>query len=80
MDMNLKTKWSNDAAKHLLGKTIINVGYLDEDSCKGMGWNKSPLVIELDDRTKIFAAADDEGNEAGSLFTTIPDLSIVPTI
>ena len=54
-------------SKLLLGKTICNVRYLSPSECGDMGWNKSPLVIEFNDKTCIVPQMDDEGNDGGAL-------------
>ena len=54
-------------SKLLVGKTISNVRYLSPSECADMGWNKSPLVIEFDDKTCIVPQMDDEANDGGAL-------------
>lgn len=54
-------------SKLLVGKTISNVRYLSRSECADMGWYKSPLVIEFDDKTCIVPQMDDEGNDGGAL-------------
>ena len=54
-------------SKLLVGKTISNVRYLSPSECADMGWNKSPLVIEFEDKTCIVPQMDDEANDGGAL-------------
>jgi hypothetical protein len=37
-------------------------------------------MLELDDGTVLFPASDDEGNDAGALFTANDKLPVIPTI
>lgn len=53
--------------KHLIGKTIYNISFLDEDSCEEMGWYKRPLEIIFDDGSTLIPMQDDEGNDGGSM-------------
>lgn len=54
--------------KPLIGRTIKQVSYLIPVEQEQLGWQRSSLVIQLDDDTLLFASADDEGNDAGALF------------
>jgi hypothetical protein len=38
------------------------------------------VVLTLDDGTQLYPAADDEGNNAGALFTTLADLDTIPVV
>jgi hypothetical protein len=57
-----------DNFKHLVGRKIVNVRRLTPYECVNFGWNKSPLVLELDDRTCLIPQTDDEGNEGGAMY------------
>ena len=83
--MSIKTSslvrhWTVQAASVLEGRTIKKVRYLDEDELRSLYWGSTAIVLELDDGTLVFPSRDDEGNEAGALYTTNEDVSIVPTI
>lgn len=83
--MSIKTSslvrhWTAQAASVLEGRTIKKVRYLDEDELRSLYWGSTAIVLELDDGTLVFPSRDDEGNEAGALYTTNEDVSIVPTI
>jgi len=79
-DKNLIKKWETDIAKHLVGKTVANVRYLTDEEQKKMYWFKKALLITFTDGTYIFPSADDEGNDAGALFTNIKGLGTIPVI
>ncbi|MCP4437092.1 MAG: hypothetical protein GY913_21680 [Proteobacteria bacterium] len=83
-NVNIVTNWTDYAAKHLLGRTIVGVRYLTKAEAEDLGWHRASLVIVLDDNTILFPSSDDEGNSAGVLFgqkgaaeLTFP---VVPTI
>lgn len=77
---DLAKKWADKAAKHLVGKTISNVRYLTDDELQDLGWYHRSLVIFFNDNSYIFSSADDEGNDAGALFTGFDDLQTIPVI
>jgi len=72
--------WGQLANAFLVGKKIVNCEYLSEKEMEALGWDKSALVIFFDDGHYIFASADDEGNNGGSLFTSNDALETIPTI
>lgn len=81
MTEDIAKLWSDKVAKALVGKTIVKVEYLSKDDAwHGMSWHTRCIVLTLDDGTILFPSADDEGNEAGAMFTTIPDLETIPVI
>lgn len=80
IDNDLITQWNNKIAKALIGKRITGVSYMNDEELKFSGWSKRALIIEFDDGTAMYASADDEGNEAGALYTTIEGLEVIPTI
>jgi hypothetical protein len=81
MTEDIAKLWSDKAAKALVGKTIVKAEYLSKDEAwHAMGWHSRCIVLILNDGTALFPSADDEGNEAGALFTTIPDLETIPVI
>jgi len=72
-------EWQKEASKHLVGRTIKKVKWLDADSTyKLFGWDHQPCEIHLDDGTILTPSADDEGNNAGAIFTNIKDLQVLP--
>ena len=75
-----KARWTADAAAQLVGHRIKTVKYLSEEECAQMGWTRSALTIELDNGHSFWPSADNEGNDAGALFTTFEDLPTIPVI
>ena len=53
--------------KKLIGKEITDVGYLTKEEAAEWGWDKRPIVIELDYKEYIIPQRDDEGNNGGAL-------------
>jgi len=43
-----------------------------------MGWYSRAPVIVFTDGSWIIASSDDEGNEAGALFTSAPKMNVIP--
>lgn len=75
----MSSEWHKEASKHLVGRTIKKVKWLDADSSyKLFGWDRQPCEIHLDDGTILTPSADDEGNNAGAIFTNIKDLQVLP--
>ena len=75
----MSNEWHKVASKHLVGRTIKKVKWLDADSTyKLFGWDHQPCEIHLDDGTILTPSADDEGNNAGAIFTNIKDLQVLP--
>ena len=72
--------WEQKAEAMLLGKKIVKVRYLSEDERKSLGWTGKCLVIQLDDGNIIYPSSDDEGNEAGCLFTNDEKITKFPTV
>jgi hypothetical protein len=72
--------WEASASAFLVGKTVASVRYLTSDEMDNLGWYQRSLVIFFSDGSHIFSSQDDEGNNAGALFTSDDDLSVIPTI
>lgn len=75
--MDHEKKLTIAARKLLKGRVIKDVRYLNAEEQEDHGWMRRPLVIELDDGTFIYPSRDDEGNDAGALFTTHDDLPVI---
>lgn len=74
-------RWTKDAAKLLVGRKIVNVRYLtDEEQNEELGWGSKSIVLELDNGLLLYPSADDEGNDAGALFTSDEKLPTIPVI
>ena len=80
MSKDYAKEWAEKAAAVLVGRSITGVRYLTEREREGLGWRNRSLVLILDDGTYIWPSADDEGNGAGSFFTTEPTLEVIPVI
>lgn len=77
--INKHKYWQDLVNKHLVGKYIAKVQWLNpKDSKKLLGWDYQPCEIHLNDGTIITPSADDEGNNAGALFTNIQELPCCP--
>ena len=72
-------KFEEQLNKRLAGRTIKKVKWLSaEDSQEFFGWDYQPLEIHLDDGTILTPSADDEGNDAGAIFTNIKGFETIP--
>jgi hypothetical protein len=81
-DLNdkLRAKWAAKAEEQLKHRRIVSCRYMLPEELELLGWDNSPLVIQLDDGTLLYASSDDEGNNAGALFTTLDRLPTIPVI
>ena len=71
--------WLDKVRKHLVGQTITDVKWLSpKDTEKFFGWDTQPCEIFLSNGVVLTPQADDEGNDAGAIATTIDDLPIIP--
>ena len=72
-------KFEEQLNKRLAGRTITKVRWLSPDeSYKIFGWDFQPCEIHLDDGTILTPSADDEGNNAGAIFTNIKGFETIP--
>tara|TARA_R100001086_G_scaffold177325_1_gene97951 strand:- start:7875 stop:8129 length:255 start_codon:yes stop_codon:yes gene_type:complete len=72
--------WTKLISKHLVGKTITKVEYIGDDEMEENMWYKKPVAIQLDNRHWLIPMMDDEGNDGGSIQTTISELQTIPVI
>ncbi|MBU3625905.1 hypothetical protein ICN48_06615 [Polynucleobacter sp. JS-Safj-400b-B2] len=72
--------WVKKAEKQFLGKRIIGTRYLTEEEMNDLGWTQKCVVLHLDDGNIIFPSVDDEGNDAGALFTNNKECDTFPVI
>lgn len=72
--------WLGVASKQLLGKRIVKVRYMTQAEVDELGWFHRPVVIELDDGNLVWPSRDDEGNDAGSLFTNNEEQPCLPVL
>jgi hypothetical protein len=73
-------RWEHRCSISLVGKTIKCVRYQYTCEMKDMGWSKKSLVIFFTDGSYMFPSSDDEGNNAGTLFTSFKGMGVIPTI
>lgn len=80
-DADIREHWGNLASNFLVGKTIRRVRYLNDQEREDIGWDKSALVIEFTDGHWVVPMRDDEGNDAGSLWTSSQsEINVIPSI
>ena len=80
--MILKTEkdkyWQDLANEHLVGRTIVKAQWLIPKEAKRLfGWDYQPIELFLDNGTILTPSQDDEGNNAGALFTNIKHKKII---
>ena len=73
-------RWEADISAKLVGKTIAQTRYLTDKEMDDLGWYQRALVIIFTDGEFIFPSADDEGNDAGALFTSFDGLETIGVI
>ncbi len=72
--------WNKIARDMLVGKTIKSVRYMDKEEADEMSWGDRSLIITLSDGTELIPSADDEGNNAGVLYTNSQKHPILPVL
>jgi hypothetical protein len=72
--VSVEQHW-NKKGKVLVGKTIKEVRYMTDAEAEDSMWYHKPLVIFFTDGTYIYPMADDEGNDAGSIFGSSNELT-----
>ena len=80
MSNEARIRWTKAVAEKLVGRKITEVRYLDAKETEDMGFFRSPVSLLLDDGNWLVPSADDEGNDAGALFTSYKDLPTIPVI
>ena len=70
--------WSGDATKIFKGKVIKRIEYLSDQEVKDMMWYSRAPIIVFTDGSWIMASKDDEGNDAGAMFTSNKEMSVIP--
>ncbi len=56
-------------AQTLVGRKIVAVRWMTRGEAEESLWNHRSPILVLDDGSYIGAQSDDEGNDAGALFT-----------
>lgn len=57
--------------KELIGKRVTDVGYMRKEDQVDMGWGYRPIVLSFEGGQYLFPMADDEGNDAGAMATSV---------
>ena len=76
----IRKRWTNNAAALLKGRTITQVRYMTDEETEAMGWHHAAVVLQLDNGVAIWPSSDDEGNNAGAMFTTSKTMDTIPVI
>lgn len=79
-EVELKERWGKDASDLLVGRTIKSVRYMTDEEKESFGWYRSAVVLVLDNGIMLVPSRDDEGNDAGALFTNHGALETIPVI
>ena len=72
--------WVKKIMKKLLNRKIVDIRIMDKEELEANAWDFRSIVITLDDGEMIYPSMDDEGNEAGAIFTTYEDLPTIPVM
>ena len=72
--------WAAEVRELLVGRTITAVRYMSSEEMDELGWYRSGIVLTLDNGLSLFPSRDDEGNDAGALFTTSEEMPTIPVI
>lgn len=78
--LDIETRWTRIAHDQLAGRKIQAVRYMTNEERNKLGWRSRSVVIELDNGHLIWPSADDEGNDAGAIFTTNESEPVLPII
>jgi hypothetical protein len=71
----------NDIGKQLLvGHKIVKVEYMSKEEAGDFGWDNRPICILLDNGLWLYPSRDDEGNDAGALWTSDGRHPILPVL
>jgi hypothetical protein len=66
--MTNEQQTTREAHATLAGRRILAVRYMTSREANGLAWQNRPLVLELDDGSRVDASADEETNDAGVLW------------
>ena len=74
----MSENFTKNIEKNLIGAKIVKVEYLTpQESYEDLGWDYQPIQITLDNGVKLVPSSDDEGNNAGAIFTNLIDLEVI---
>jgi hypothetical protein len=78
--MSAENYWVKKAQSVLVGRTIVAARYLTTSEADRLGWERRSVIFELDNGDLVWPSRDDEGNDAGALFTTNSKADTLPVI
>ena len=70
----------NELTIKLAGRKIKSVRFLSKEEAHGLGWQKRPLVLQLDNGALLYSMQDDEGNDGGAMATSFKSEPTIPVI
>ena len=73
-------RWTKRVTDLLLNKTIVEVAFMSNAEMRDHGWDSRAVMFRLSTGEWIYPSQDDEGNGAGSLFTTHRQCSTIPAL
>lgn len=76
----LKKVWDKDVAALLRGRVIVDARYMTTEEQEKVDFRRAGIMLILDNGHILYPSMDDEGNDAGAMFTTFEDLPIIPVI
>lgn len=75
--MDRVAEWEKIAKDTLVGRTITDAFYLNDQEISEMDWYEYGLVFVLDNGATILVQQDDEGNGPGSLYVQKGSMTII---
>lgn len=72
--------WTTIAKQQLEGRTIVAVRYMSIEEMEQLGWTNRSVMLQLDDGNLVWPSMDDEGNNAGVLFTNDQKQPVLPVL
>ena len=80
MSKSTEQYWVKKAENQFVGQKIVRARYMTEEEMIDLGWTQKCVVLHLDDGNIIYPSRDDEGNDAGALFTNNEECNTFPVI
>ena len=75
-----KIEWGRKATDKFKGKVVERIEYMTDSKVESFLWGAAAPIIIFTDGSWLLPSSDDEGNGAGSLFTSETSLPIIPVI
>jgi len=76
----VKLQWAARIGSAVSGKRIVEVRYMTQKEVDALGWSRAAVVFVLNDGHLVWPSSDDEGNDAGAMFSTYENLETFPVI